>query len=167
MSNTVELRSAGDEDMDEVAALALRVFDEFVAPLYSPEGRDSFRSIATAEAFRGRSRTDHLTLAAECSGQIVGMLELRRWRHVSMLFVDRGHQRRGVGRKLVQAAAERALQHDVSTRQLTVNSSPNAVEAYRQLGFSPDGPERVEHGIGFLPMVLRLNQASSAPSIES
>jgi GNAT superfamily N-acetyltransferase len=167
MSTNVELRLADDEDMDAVAALALRVFDECVAPLYSPEGRESFRRIAIPEAFRERSRTDHLTLVAECNGQIMGMLELRQWGHVAMLFVDRGHQRRGVGRKLVQAAAGRALHHDAATQHLTVNSSPNAVEAYRQLGFSPDGPERVEHGIGFLPMVLKLNQANSAPTVES
>jgi len=167
MPDDVQLRWAGDEDMDVVAALTRRVFDECVAPLYSPEGRDSFRGMATAERFRERVRTNHLTLVAEREGEIVGMLELRQWRHVAMLFVDRKHQRRGIGRALVQGVIRRLLQHGAATSRLTVNSSPNAVEAYRRLGFFTDGPEQVDRGIRFLPMMLRPSDASSTPSVES
>jgi GNAT superfamily N-acetyltransferase len=158
MPDDFRLRLAGDDDMEAIAALALKVFDEFVAPLYSQEGRDAFHNIAATKAFRERNRTDHLTLIAECDGQIIGVLHLRQWRHVAMLFVDRGHQRRGVGRTLVQAAVKTVMRHDEATRLLTVNSSPNAVEAYRRLGFSPDGPEQVDRGIRFLPMVCELDQ---------
>ncbi len=42
--------------------------------------------------------------------------------------------------------------------KFTVNSSPNAVKAYRKMGFKAIGDERIENGIWFIPMELSLTQ---------
>ena len=159
MITTIQCRLATETELGEAAVLAQEVFDEFVAPFYSQEGREEFHRYAETTALRDRNRLDHVTLIAQSGEQIIGMLHLRQWRHVAMLFVDRPHQRDGIGRKLLGVAIELGLGRDGSARRLTVNSSPNAVEAYRRLGFSPVGPEQIVHGIRFVPMALEFTQS--------
>jgi GNAT superfamily N-acetyltransferase len=163
MTTTVQFCVAGETKMAAVSLLAKEVFDEFVSPFYSQEGREEFHRYAATEALQERNRRDHATLIAESGGRIVGMLHLRQWQHVAMLFVARSHQRGGVGRALLRAAAELVRQHDPSSCRLTVNSSPNAVAAYRRLGFSLVGPEQVIRGIRFLPMEIELTEALAEP----
>jgi GNAT superfamily N-acetyltransferase len=132
-----------------VAALAREVFDEFVAPLYQPDGISEFQRYASADALSQRHESGHVTLVAEHSGELVGMLHLRKPRHVAMLFVRSSFQHRGIGRKLLAAAG--ALVGDGNC-EFTLNSSPNAVAAYQHLGFHAIGPEQCVHGIRFIPM---------------
>jgi GNAT superfamily N-acetyltransferase len=132
-----------------VAKLAREVFDEFVAPHYQPEGVSEFHRYASADCLTQRHQSGHVTLVAEHSGELAGMLHLRKPRHVSMLFVRSSFQHRGVGRGLLAAAA--ALIGDADC-EFTVNSSPNAVSAYEHLGFRALGAEQCVHGIRFIPM---------------
>ncbi len=70
-----------------VATLAREVFDQFVAPHYQPDGISEFHRYASADALSQRHGLGHVTLVAEHSGELVGMLHLRNLCHVSMLFV--------------------------------------------------------------------------------
>jgi len=57
---------------------------------------------------------------------------------------------------------EQALEISIRSRpdltKVTVNSSPNAIGAYKKLGFNAVGPEQIEHGIRFIPMRLHLGK---------
>lgn len=132
-----------------VAALAREVFDQFVAAHYQPDGVSEFHRYASVDALSQRHESDHVTLVAEHSGELVGMLHLRKPCHVAMLFVRSSFQHKGIGRKLLAAAA--ALVNDPDC-EFTVNSSPNAVAAYEHLGFQAIGDEQCVHGIRFIPM---------------
>jgi GNAT superfamily N-acetyltransferase len=132
-----------------VAALAREVFDQFVAPHYQPDGVSEFYRYSSADALSQRHESDHVTLVAEQSGELIGMLHLRKPRHVAMLFVRSSFQHKGIGRKLLSAAA--AFVNDQHC-EFTVNSSPNAVPAYEHLGFHAVGDEQCVHGIRFIPM---------------
>ena len=164
MTATILYHVPVETEMGAVALLAKEVFDEFVAPFYSLEGRAEFYRYAAAEALQERNRRDHATLITESGGRIVAMLHLRQWQHVAMLFVDRAHQRAGIARALLRAALGLLHQHAASSCRLTVSSSPNAVAAYRRLGFSPVGPEQVIRGIRFLPMELEMTKNFAEPS---
>jgi GNAT superfamily N-acetyltransferase len=131
------------------SVLAREAFDQSVAPHYQPEGVAEFHRYASAEALAQRHLAGHITLVADLSGELVGMLHLREHSHVSMLFVRSSHQRRGIGRGLLSAA--RKLPGD-SGRGFTVSSSPNAVSAYERLGFHITGVEQCVRGIRFIPM---------------
>jgi GNAT superfamily N-acetyltransferase len=136
----------------EIAAasvLAREAFDQFVASHYQPEGVSEFHRYASAEALGRRHLAGHLTLVADLSGELVGMLHLRERSHVAMLFVRSSHHRRGIGRGLLSAARKLLGNSD---RGFTVNSSPNAVPAYERLGFRITGSEQCIHGIRFIPM---------------
>lgn len=132
-----------------VSSLAREVFDQFVAPDYQTEGVAEFHLYASAEALSERHKFGHITLVAEHSGELVGLLHLREPRHVAMLFVQSSRQRGGIARGLLAAAG--ALAGDADG-EFTVSSSPNAVSAYERLGFCITGPEQCVHGIRFVPM---------------
>ena len=132
-----------------VAGLARGVFDQFVAPHYQPDGVSEFHRYASADALSRRHGSDHVTLVAEHSGELVGMLHLRKPCHIAMLFVRSSFQNKGIGRKLLAAAAALVDERDC---EFTVNSSPNAVPAYEHLGFHAIGAEQCIRGIRFIPM---------------
>ena len=89
----------GEEE--EVCKLIQDVFVEFVAPLYEKEGVDDFLHYVDPKVMAERSRSNHFTLLAEDSGNLVGVIEMRGFNHVSLLFVAREAQRRGIARKLL------------------------------------------------------------------
>ena len=131
------------------AALAREVFDQFVAPHYQQDGVSEFHQYASDDALSQRHEKDHITLIAEHSGELVGMLHLRKPSHVAMLFVRSAFQHKGIGRGLLAAAD--ALIGDADC-EITVNSSPNAISAYEHLGFRTIGAEQCVRGIRFIPM---------------
>lgn len=128
-----------------MSSLTREVFDQFVAPHYRAEGVAEFHRYASAEALSQRHKSGYITLVAEHSGELAGMLHLREPCHVSMLFVQSSRQRSGVARGLLAAAGD-------ANCAFTVNSSPNAVSAYERLGFRITGSEQCLHGIRFVPM---------------
>ncbi len=147
--NSIIYRQIEPSETASVAALARKVFDEFVAPHYQSDGVLEFHRYASDDALSQRHESDHVTLIAEHSGELVGMLHLRKPSHVAMLFVRSSFQHKGIGRGLLAAAG--ALVSDADC-EFTVNSSPNAVSAYKHLGFHAIGAEQCVRGIRFIPM---------------
>ena len=147
--NSIIYRQIHPSETAAVSSLAREVFDQFVAPHYQTEGVAEFHRYASVEALSQRHKSGHITLVAEHSGELVGMLHLREPRHVSMLFVQSSRQRGGIARGLLAAAG--ALAGDTDC-EFTVSSSPNAVSAYERLGFRITGSEQCVHGIRFVPM---------------
>jgi ribosomal protein S18 acetylase RimI-like enzyme len=141
---------AGEED--PVSRLALRSFDEYVGPGYAEEGIREIHEIFSASAIRERQGERHFILVAEADGAIVGMIEVRDNRHISMLFVDPDFLRRGIGRELLRRGIERARAGSGAGAEFTVHSSPYAVPVYRRLGFVATGEEQTVNGIRFVPM---------------
>ena len=124
-------------------ALCWRVFLQFEAPDYPPEGVAAFQSyIEDAET------VDALTvLGAFDNGALTGVLGAEG-NHVALFFVDPAYHRRGVGRALMARLLE-----DRRTEALTVNAAPYAVEIYHRLGFRPTDRERLApDGIRYRPM---------------
>lgn len=156
----VEVREMQPEEAQEVSDLAMRSFEEFVGHELSEEGVAAYTEYADADALWARHGRDHFTLVARVAGDIAGMIELRRNEHLSMLFVDSAFHRRGIARRLYDAALQR-LRRDVPTLQrITVNASRYAVPAYERLGFVVTGDEQTINGITFVPMAAQLGEAA-------
>ena len=137
-----------------VSDLALRVFDQFVAPQFSSDGRQEFRSYADPHLLRLRSRWNHLVHLAIADGEIAGMIEVRDDGHVTLFFVEGKFQGNGVGGELLGRSLSISKRRNPDLSQATVNSSPNAVAIYEGLGFRKAGNERAEDHIRSVPMVL-------------
>lgn len=144
--------------IDEVTVavdLVVGSFQDSVAPLYGPDGIGQFLRYMQPDGLARRLSQNHVVLVAcDYKGRLVGLVEVRDHRHISLLFVETRLQRGGLGRRLVEAATDacRAARPDLDT--ITVHASPNSVGAYERFGFTPTGPEQETNGIRFVSMAL-------------
>jgi GNAT superfamily N-acetyltransferase len=156
----IRLMRSGEES--SVSELIITTFQRDVAPLYVEKGIREFLSYVTPEAILSRQTREHVMLVAVQGAYPVGILELREYNHVSLLFVEVARQREGIGRQLIGKALQLCKTHQPGFSELTVNSSPNAVKAYKRFGFYATGELQVKNGIGFVPMTLLLESAIGA-----
>jgi GNAT superfamily N-acetyltransferase len=147
----VTVRRASAAEAEAIAALVLDCFEAHIAPHYEERGRESFRAFAHPALLRARLEGDSRGWVAVAGQRLVGFLE-RREEHVVMLFAARGHERRGIGRRLLARALAGVA------GEVTLNAAPGAVEAYHRLGFCPAGPPFEEDGLRALPMVRTLDR---------
>jgi GNAT superfamily N-acetyltransferase len=151
----IRLMKHGEEDA--VNGLVEDVFTEFIAPLYSEEGIKEFRRYIAPVRLAKRSATNHLILVAESGTRLVGIIEVRDYEHISLLFVTRDYQSQGIARDLLDEAVRNCMHGNENVSEISVHSSPNAVDAYMHLGFEVVEGEKVESGIRYIPMKLRIS----------
>lgn len=147
---THRLMEHGDEAA--ICELIVEVFNEFEAPEYPQEGVDEFLRYIKPNLLHKRAESDHFTLVAFAGEVIVGMIEIRELRHVSLMFVRKTYHRQGIAKNLFQMALERCLQFNPDLAEMTVNSAPYAVPIYERFGFVAQSEEMVSNGIRFIPM---------------
>ena len=140
----MEIRRIREPELPAAMDLCWRVFQEFEAPDYPPEGVEAFytyisntEQVKCLTAFGAWERHQLLgVVAAEGS-------------HIALFFVDPAVHRQGIGRRLFQTYLSAGGWDCV-----TVHSSPYAVEVYRHLGFSPTAEEQLSpDGIRYTPMI--------------
>ena len=142
----MEIRECTPQERPQALALALDVFMQYVAPDYSNEGVETFRSFVG-----GTEATESLALYGAFEGEAVaGMIATRNnGAHITLFFVDSRYHRRGVGRALMQKVIDLCPDD-----MITVHSSPYAVPVYEKLGFRAICEERLNDGIRYTPMKL-------------
>lgn len=141
----MEIRQLEGTERAAAMELAWRVFQEFEAPDYGPEGVQTFRAYITDPA------VSDLTVYGAFSGENpIGMLAVREGPHIALFFVDPAWHRQGVGRALFRRFLAAS-----GAESVTVHSSPYAVEVYRRLGFQDTAPEQQADGIRYTPMRYR------------
>ncbi len=138
-------------DLQESLALVWKVFLEFEAPDYSHEGIQEFKQFIRFSSIR-QQLLEHQFQMWTCSDhhRIVGVLAVRPVCHISLLFVDRQYHQQGIARSLLREMTESLKGSSCS--EVTVNSSPFAVEVYHKLGFTATDVEQTVNGIRFTPM---------------
>lgn len=154
----VRFRPMRPGEEKRVSEVALRSFDEFVAPGYDQEGIRECHGIFGREAIEKRQGRGHFILVAEAGNEIVGMIEIRDNRHISMLFVGKDHMHSGIGGELVRRGIEKARAEGEEAGEITVNSSPFAVPVYGRMGFAITGEEQTVNGIRCVPMHIVLQK---------
>ncbi|WP_319780279.1 GNAT family N-acetyltransferase [Maridesulfovibrio sp.] len=134
----------------QASELIFKVFDEKVAPGFTAQGRSEFKVYATPQALRERMEQGAVVFTARHAGRIVGVAEIRFFRHLGMLFVDSAEQGNGIGKILMSLVIEHCRK--AGTSELTVNSSPNSRTFYLGCGFTVEGEEQNMNGIRFVPL---------------
>jgi|SRR6516162_297413 predicted GNAT family N-acyltransferase len=132
------------------------VFDRYVALDYSAEGVAEFRKYNRPEEMIKRLRAGHFALLATAKRKIVGVIEIRNNRHVSLLFVAPEFHGQKIATQLWHRAFRKSRAADATVREFTVNSSPYAVPIYEKFGFRQTSPEQTHNGLRFVPMNLQL-----------
>ncbi len=148
-------------DIKEAMELVGEVFDRFVAPEYSQEGIDEFRRFIEPETVIRKMGASEVRLwGCYDSGRIAGVIAVKSfavdllrgpyWNgsHINLLFVKENCHRQGIAKKLFEVAKQACDK----TREITVYSSPYALEVYKRLGFVTTGGEMTVNGIRFTPM---------------
>jgi [ribosomal protein S5]-alanine N-acetyltransferase len=143
----------------EALDLALRVFMAFEAPDYNEEGVRTF-----SEFVVNKEKTDALVMYGAYKGEdLVGMGATRNGgRHISLLFVEPKYHGQGIGKQLLDTIRRKCPESNI-----TVNSSPFAVEIYKKMGFVPTDSELVKDGIRYTPMQCARQQHLGTVTIET
>lgn len=146
-------------EAQEVCALVIRVFNEFVAHQYSDNGIQEFLKYVEPNCLSERCQEGDFVVLARSQGKIVGMIEIVENSHISLFYTEGERQGTGIGRELLRKALEICVRDEPTMKGITVNSSPNAVNIYEKLGFYVMEPEQVKNGIRFVPMKLEISNS--------
>lgn len=146
----MDIRTIKPWELQEALTLVWDVFAEFEAPDYPEEGIRSFSAFIQKAVVAEQIKQGQMQVFGAFEGKkLLGVAALRRENHLSLLFVPRETQRKGVGAALLQHCRERLQE---SHSQMTVNASPYAVAFYHRMGFIDLASEQTEDGIRFTPM---------------
>jgi len=135
-----------------ICGLIIRVFSEFVAHQYSDQDILGFLKYIQPKFLSKRLQENSFVLVAVTQEKIVGMIELVGNRHISLLFVDEHLQRIGIGRELLKKSLKICRRKNPALKEITVNSSPNAVNIYKKIAFSVIDSEEEKNNIRFVAM---------------
>ncbi len=152
-----KVRMATGNDWDEAMAIAWKTFMQFDARDYTEEGIQSFQDFITDEVLKRMFDMGayQLIVATDIEDKIIGMISLRNETHISLLFVDGKHHRKGVGRALMETLCRYVFEEE-GYRKITVNAAPYAIGFYHKLGFKDTGKEEIKEGISYTPMEKNL-----------
>ena len=155
----LEYKEIKQEELPETLELVHKVFDEFEAPYYSEEGIASFYKFIDINNMSEQYSNGSLYFyGCFVNDIIVGMIAVKDFVHISLLFVDKQYHRQGIARSLFDHIIQICKEKNPSLKMITVNSSPYAVDVYHKLGFSNVSSEQVVDGIKFTPMELKIEK---------
>lgn len=148
-------RLQGKEILDSLH-LVWEVFAKNVAPSYTPQGVAEFQKFIKLDHIMGKIQSGDLIMWGAFEGETMcGVIGMRTIGHISLFFVKNEWQRKGVGRMLF-AEARRYCAEQRGVLRITVNATPQAVGAYRHLGFNESGIPQTVNGITSVSMEHRI-----------
>jgi len=152
MAETYNIRKLETSEIEEALNLVWKVFEEFEAPDYSDEGVQEFKNFIVPENYIEKlQKTELIMWGCLIDTKIVGVITSRPPCHIALLFVDKEYHKKGIARSLFNKVLDYYKETSDHT-EITVNSSPYALEAYRRLGFIETDTEQLKNGIRFIPM---------------
>ncbi|MDU4891758.1 MAG: GNAT family N-acetyltransferase [Clostridium sp.] len=146
------------EEINDAFSLIWTTFSEFVAPDYTKEAVDNFKSnfIDSIDYREKFLNGQEVMFGAYDKDKLIGVLSVRGSEFISCVFVDKRYHRKGVAGSLFSHVIPK-LKED-GMKKLRLNSSPYAVPFYHSIGFKDFAPQQVYQGILFTPMELILEK---------
>jgi ribosomal protein S18 acetylase RimI-like enzyme len=158
----MRIRSLSPDDIPAAAALLGRAAGEFILHESTPEDGARFLAEQGEEGMRRFLASGFVYHVAEVAGALAGFIAIRERSHVYSLYVDARFHRRGIARRLWDAARTAAIGPG-HPGAFTVNASNHAVPFYAALGFVPTAPMQVGI-VRYNPMRLVLDGALVDPA---
>ncbi len=134
--------------------LIKKVYDAFVAADYSSEGNAFFYNWIQPSKIAERQLNQNNIWLAFKGPEMVGMIEIRENKFISLLFVDKNYQGQGIAKALFEASLLEMRQRDAALEKVYVHASPFSVPIYRKMGFVATGIMCEENGIKYVPMEM-------------
>ena len=153
MRNIV-IKLAEARDWEAAIGVAWITFQQISAQVCDEEGARGFRDgLTSTQLYIDFLQGEYPLFCAYQGKKVVGMLVLKNMAHISLFFVKKEFQGKGIGRELLAACIAYCKEHGVSN--LTVNAAPTGMSFYLANGFEALAGERFEGGLRFTPMTLR------------
>lgn len=134
--------------------LMVECFDSFIGDDYTVEGIKNFYEYIDASKLKRRIEEGSVMIAALDDFKLVGIVEIKDNKHVSLLFVNKDYHDFGIGRKLIDEALDIGNVNEL--KSISLNSSPNAMEIYKGIGFKAADKKQTKDGVVYIPMELEL-----------
>ena len=144
----IEIRQLLNNKKDEALLFAKKVYIECKDESYSEQGIETF-----CKFINNKKITKSFKVYGAFEDNVLkGIIATdRRKRHISLFFVDKVSQGKGIGKKLMSIVID-----DNENSFITVNSSRYGVPIYEKLGFVKTEEEKEQDGLKFTPMKLIL-----------
>ena len=144
----LEVRELLNNEKDEALLFAKRVYIESEDDSYSEQGIETFCNFVD-----NKEITKSFKIYGAFGDNILkGIIATdREKKHISLFFVDKGSQGKGIGKELMSV-----IMKDNENSYITVNSSRYGVLIYEKLGFVRMEEEKEQEGLKFTPMKLVL-----------
>ncbi len=139
----------------EISEMISTVFHKYIAADYCNEGIQEFTKYIEPKLILKRFNEGNILITAKHEGKIVGAVAIQDKKHISLLFVSEQYHQKGIAKELVKKAIEKA-EKEYGITDISVNSSPYAVEIYEKLGFIKTDNKQEQNGIRYIPMTKEL-----------
>jgi GNAT superfamily N-acetyltransferase len=143
------------DKIPEYSAFIKRVYDEFVAIDYNVLGNATFYKYIEVSEIIDRYTIGNLFYIAEFENKIIGAIEVRNLNHISLFFVDRKYQQKGIGKELFKTILK--IVKDKSSF-IEVHSSPYAKDIYSKMGFTLESELLEQNGIKYYKMTYYIDK---------
>ncbi|QYR58835.1 GNAT family N-acetyltransferase [Fusobacterium polymorphum] len=144
----IEVKHLLNNKKDEALLFAKRVYIECKDESYSEQGIETFCKFVDNKEITKSFKV----YGAFEDNVLKGIIATdRRKRHISLFFVDKVSQGKGIGKELMSV-----IVNDNENSYITVNSSRYGVPIYEKLGFVKIEDEKEQDGLKFTPMKLVL-----------
>lgn len=150
------IRAIQPADYARVCDIVTILFEAFVAPRVTSEGRTGFLAQTQPAKLAERIAEGHRYAVALLRERPVGVVGIGLNHHLYWLWVDAACHRRGIAARLLEYAIAMLQEADPSATLMTVNASDYAVPIYRRMGFVATGEEQLRDGVPVTPMKLDL-----------
>ncbi len=143
----MEIKKLEKLEINKALKLIWDVFLECEAFNYNRRGVEEFRRFLDC---RELINTFDIYGTYDAKKELVGVIGLQGGQHICLFFVKKSYQKTGIGKMLFEKILSL-----VKDKELTVNSSPCAVNIYKKLGFKVTDNEQDINGIRFTPMIYK------------
>ena len=155
------IRQAKIDEWNIVVSFVWNTFKHCNARYYSEQGINSFVNYLADRTLENMfTHGQYSVFFAIKDNVIVGLIGIKNFSHVALLFVDYRYQKNGIGNRLVFEVIARVqqLQHQGGIINVTVNAAPRAEVFYSNIGFRRMGEPKVVNGMPTVPMKLNLEK---------
>lgn len=147
MGEPYEIRWARKSEWSQAMKMIWRTYLIYDSEDYTKEGDKNFFSFITdADLHAAFLRGEYLLMVALDGERIIGAGSLRGRNRLSLLFVEDGYHRQGVGSAILGQLCN-YLQREAGEKYISVMAAPGAVEFYKKEGFRVVRPEAEIAGI--------------------
>lgn len=152
------IEKAGVSHSARVSQFVGKTFLESIALQYKKEGVKAFLNYVTPRQIGKRMRTDDdFFLIAKQDDEIIGMIEMSEWNHITLLFIKKEMRNEGIGSALINAAINYIEENGKIINEINLNAVSSAISAYEAMGFSRLGENTEKVGITYTPMKKIVN----------